>query len=1409
VNTVNSTTPPSVRRAIKYRRAAAVLLVLGSVSLLSPRASAQLGLGSLVVTITAPAAGSTVSGTTTVTAQVSIVGALTVSNVQFKLDGNNLGAADSSSPYSISWDTRTAANGAHTLTAVARDLLGVSWTSPAVNVTVFNDTTPPSVALSSPAPGAALRGTITIAASASDNAGVTGVQFRLDGANLGAEDTTAPYSLPWNTSTAGNGSHVLTAVARDAAGNTATSATISVVIDNAPPAVSITSPAGGSTVRGAVTIRANASDNVAVAGVRFFVDGTPLGAEDLIAPFEAAWNTASGSNGSHVLTATARDAVGNVTTSAGVTLTVDNSAPAVSITSPAAGATVSGSITVTANASDNVGVAGVQFFVDGTMLGAEDTSAPYAMSWDTTTATSGSKVLTAVARDATGNTATSASVAVTVNNDSTVPTVAITAPAAGATVSGAITVSANAADNVAVAGVQFFVDGAMLGVEDTSAPYSVSWDTTAASGGSKTLTAVARDTSGNTATSASVAVTVMNDATGPTVAITSPANGATVSAALTVTADASDNVAVSGVQFFVDGVALGTEDTTAPYSVAWNTAAATDGSHTLTATARDAAGNTTTSAVIAVTVSNQTSSATRLEDNNPAISYTPAGSWLEGYTGGFGWSGGTAALGFTAGQRATLNFNGTGVSWIGFRGPQTGIAIVYLDGAPVATVDAYSPTEILQAALYSATGLANGPHTLAIEVTRTKNDAASDYYVVVDAFEVTSQGGGAPTDTTPPSASISAPAGGATVTGTITVTANASDNVGVAGLKLFVDGVQVGVEDTAAPYGLPWATMTATNGAHTLTVVARDSAGNTTTSASVSVTVSNTSTPPAAVATRFEDTDLAITYLPGTTAPGQPPEWFHGSRSRDWSNDTSAFNRSPGSRATFAFTGTSVSWIGFRAFWAGIARVYVDDVFVDQVDLFLPPCTPEQKAQGCVDEDDQAPVFTASGLAPGPHTLTIEVTGTRNANASDNAVVVDGFDVAPVVPTSTVGTRIQETAAAVAYTGAWAQGDTSTSWSGGAAAVSATTGARATVTFTGTEVRWVGRRGPQAGIARIFLDGAFQAEFDQYFATDLIGVNYTATGLAPGSHTLTIEVTGAKNAAATGAEVAVDAFDVRSRFEERDAAATYTGAWVQEHMGRPWSGTTPNNGTGTAARAAAAGASAEFTFSGSQVQWISTRGPGYGMADVSIDGVVIDRVDLYAATEVMRAAVFTHGGLGPGTHRLRIDVTGLKNGASTGTFVFVDAFDVVLPEPAPVVTRIQQTDAAVAYTTGATGWTQSSPNLFFSGRTVALATAAGARATFTFTGTSVRWIGQRRRDSGIARVYLNGTLVAVVDTYTPIQDEFQAAMFSATGLGPGTHTLTIEATGTKHGGPDCSPGPAPPCASGYMVIVDAFEVYQQ
>jgi hypothetical protein len=156
-------------------------------------------------------------------------------------------------------------------------------------------------------------------------AGAIGVQFMLDGVNLGSEVTSAPYSVSWNSTLVATGVHTLTAVARDEAGNTTTSAGINIMVDNVAPTVSITAPANLAPLSGtSVAVTAAASDNVGVVGVQFKLDGANLGAEVTSAPYSIIWDSTTAANGSHALTAVARDAAGNQTTSASVSVTTSN-----------------------------------------------------------------------------------------------------------------------------------------------------------------------------------------------------------------------------------------------------------------------------------------------------------------------------------------------------------------------------------------------------------------------------------------------------------------------------------------------------------------------------------------------------------------------------------------------------------------------------------------------------------------------------------------------------------------------------------------------------------------------------------------------------------------------------------------------------------------------------------------------------------------------------------------------------------------------------------------------------------------------------------------------------------------------------------------------------------------------------
>ena len=581
------------------------------------------------VAITAPMGGADLSGAVMVTA--SAVDVFEIASVQFKLDGGNLGSAVTSAPYSVSWDTSSASEGTHTLTAVATD--PNNHTATAAGVSVIVDHTPPTVSLTAPANGADLRGTVTVSANATDNISVANVQFQLNGINLGPAQTSAPYGVSWDTTTATGGAHTLKAIATDAAGNT-TSTTLNVTVDNAAPTVAITAPASGADLKGSATISAtaNASFGVGIASVQFQLDGANLGSAITTAPYTLTWDTTAASGGAHTLTAIATDAAGNNTTSATVTVTVDDVAPSVVITAPSTGADLKGAVTVSANAmaSFGVNIASVQFKLDGVNLSTTQTMAPFGVSWDTTTTVGGGHILTAIATDGAGNTTTSAGVSVIVDNSP--PTVSLTTPSSGADLRGTVTVSATAGASfgVAITSVQFQLDGANLGAAETSAPYSVAWDTTTATGGAHTLKIIATDGAGNTTTTASVSVTVDN--TPPTVSITAPANGANVTGNVSITATASDNVAVTSVQFKLDGANLGAAETSAPYSLAWASYTAL-GSHTLTAIAADGAGNTNSASVTVTAVDTAAAANAGSFTTNAGAVYAGTLSTTLGYTG--------------------------------------------------------------------------------------------------------------------------------------------------------------------------------------------------------------------------------------------------------------------------------------------------------------------------------------------------------------------------------------------------------------------------------------------------------------------------------------------------------------------------------------------------------------------------------------------------------------------------------------------------------------------------------------------------------------------------------------------------------------------------------------------------------
>lgn len=210
--------------------------------------------------LVSPAAGASLSGTVVLIATVPSPSGL--AGIQFLLDGEPLGAPVISPPYRLEWDTTRAAGDTHLLTAAAFNAAGARSASPGVTVLVDNSLRPPPpaaeapvspaaaadsvapiVLLMNPSPGAVVSSSVTVSANASDNVAVSSVVFLLDGVELTPALTSAPYTFRWNSTMVVDGNHALAAVARDAAGNSATSV-VTLSVENVPAVISGVVPSG-------------------------------------------------------------------------------------------------------------------------------------------------------------------------------------------------------------------------------------------------------------------------------------------------------------------------------------------------------------------------------------------------------------------------------------------------------------------------------------------------------------------------------------------------------------------------------------------------------------------------------------------------------------------------------------------------------------------------------------------------------------------------------------------------------------------------------------------------------------------------------------------------------------------------------------------------------------------------------------------------------------------------------------------------------------------------------------------------------------------------------------------------------------------------------------------------------------
>jgi hypothetical protein len=260
--------------------------------------------------------------------------------------------------------------------------------------------------------------------------------------------------------------------------------------------------------------------------------------------------------------------------------------------------------------------------------------------------------------------------------------------------------------------------------------------------------------------------------------------------------------------------------------------------------------------------------------------------------------------------------------------------------------------------------------------------------------------------------------------------------------------------------------------------------------------------------TIITETDPSITYS---------GEWYQNYESPNYGGESYLTN-AKGATAVLTFNGTGVTWVGVEDPYSGVAEVYLDGT-PTMVDCYSGPTMYQQ------------PLFTAQGLTPGVHTLSIQVLHQRDGDTQGSWIWVNYFKVynggGVTGGVSATGGRTAPESPSIVYNGNWYQ-NANSAHSSGTALLAMDTNSSATITFTGSDIQWIAYEDPWSGIANVSIDGNPVGAVDTYAANQSNqAVAFDSGALTTGTHTLTIQVTGTKDAQSGGAWVWLDSFLVK------------------------------------------------------------------------------------------------------------------------------------------------------------------------------------------------------------------------------------------------------------------------------------------
>ena len=745
------------------------------------------------VAITAPADNSETSDNTPTvagTAEVSSTVTVTITDSNGTVVETQTPTVDANGDWTF--DAAQLADGTYTVAASATDAAGN--TGMATNVTFTVDTTAPSVTITAPADNAVTGdGTPTISGTVSEPGSTVTVTITDSNGNVVETQTpTVDANGDWTFDAAslGNGDYTITANATDAAGNTGNDTTSSFTVDATAPSVSITAPADNANLADTTpTISGDVSEPSATVTVTITdSNGNIVETQTPTVDANGDWtfDAAQLAEGTYTVEATAVDNGGNTSTPASVSFTIDVTAPSVTLDAPADNSTltdntptVSGTAeagsTVTVEIKDSNGA------VIETQTPTVDANGDW--TFDAAQLADGSYTVEATASDAAGNSDTAGPNSFSI--DTAAPVLTVTTPTDGASTNDDTPAIEGTVDDPAATVTVIVRDDQGNAIEtltptvDANGDWSI--DASQLAEGTYSIEVSATDAAGNASNTENNTFTI--DLTDPTVSITGPANGSTTSDDTpTITGMVSEPAASVTVTITdSNGNVVETLTPTVAAGGGWSVDASqlADGNYTVTATAEDAAGNTSAPATNDFTV----------DTNAPSVSIaTPASGTATSDT--TPTVSGTAAIGATLTVTIT-DSNGTVVE------------------TQTPTVDANGDWT------FDAAQLADGSYT--VEATAT--DAANNSASTTSSFEV---------DTIAPGVTLDAPADGEltnddtpTISGTtdepgaaVTVTITDSNGNTIETLSPMVDANgNWSIDASQLPEGDYTATATATDAA--------------------------------------------------------------------------------------------------------------------------------------------------------------------------------------------------------------------------------------------------------------------------------------------------------------------------------------------------------------------------------------------------------------------------------------------------------------------------------------------------------------------------------------------------------------------------------------------------------------------